>query len=315
MIHMHVFLLGADAKDSVAIAVSKQLAALGHAVTAMTWFDTKIRQRGEGSIEYVKGTLDDPAILRRLEKADAAIDTLLPTTHAEASLDPLPPSKLRPRVVHRLLSGTGKPLVITSSYSVLGATGRTPVAEIAPVRPPHNYRWLALLEHEILAAEDIRGMVIRPAIEYGSTRLNAVTFLRSLAIRRRRGTYIEDGKNRWSTVHYEDLAELFCLAVVNPQSGLLVHGASQTYTHCELASAIHRACGFRGKPSGISIEEAQRLTPVAKALRRSHALSGEKARTTLGWRPSRPSLPDHLYDELLWYRERPRREPPDTCRA
>src|SRR3954463_4115116 len=100
---MHVFLLGADAKDSVGIAVSKHLAVQGHSVTAMTWFDTKIRQRGQGPIDYVKGTLDDPAILHHLEKADAIIDTLLPTTHAEASLDPLPQSKLRPRVLHRLL--------------------------------------------------------------------------------------------------------------------------------------------------------------------------------------------------------------------
>jgi nucleoside-diphosphate-sugar epimerase len=314
---MHVFLLGADAQRSRGIAVAKRLSADGHSVTALTWFDTRIRERGQGPVDYIKGELTDPAILRLFEKADAVIDTTFPRNHAEDSLDPLPPSKIRPRVLRRLLAGSGKPLVITSDFSVLGNTTRTPVTERAPAKPLPNFAWLAELEHDILRAKDIRGVVIRHAIEYGSIMTYGVPQLQSLALRRKRGTYIDAGANRWSVVHYEDLADLYCLAAVNARSGLLLHAAAEAFTQRELADAIHRGCGFRGEPTSISFEEAQRLTPVAKALRRNHSMSGDAARA-LGWQPSRPSLLEQIYDDLIWYRDRPKRQngqPHRECRA
>jgi nucleoside-diphosphate-sugar epimerase len=307
-IAMHVFLLGADAQRSRGIAIAKRLSADGHSVTALTWFDTKVRERGQGPVDYIKGDLTDATILRRFEKADAVIDTTFPNLHTEGTMDPLPPSKIRLRVLRRLLAGSGKPLVVTSDFTVLGNTTRTPVTERAPAKPLPNFAWLAELERDILRAKDIRGVVIRHAIEFGSILTYGIPNLVSLALRRKRGTYIDAGANRWSVVHYEDLADLYCLAAINARSGLLLHAAAETFTQRELADAIHRGCGFRGEPSSISFEEAQRLTPVAKALRRNHSMSGDAARA-LGWHPSRPSLLEQIHDDLICYRDRPHRSP------
>jgi nucleoside-diphosphate-sugar epimerase len=298
---MHVFVLGADSKRSLGIAVTKGLAADGHEVTAPTWFDSKVRERKRGPIDYVKGELGEPAIMRLLDKADAVIDTSFPNIHRQGSLDRLPPSEYRPRVLRRLLASSGKPLIVTSGWAVLGNTRRTPIAEGTPARPLRNFAWLRPLEQEILRARDIRGVVIRPAIEYGSLLTYGVDYLASIATQRRRGTYIGTGNNRWSFVHYQDLADLYRVALANAKRGLVLHAAAVTFTQREIATAIHRAHGYLGEPDGISLADALRYSIVAKALQRNHAMCGDAARE-LGWQPSRPSLPDHLYEALSWHR-------------
>jgi hypothetical protein len=62
----------------------------------------------------------------------------------------------------------------------------------------------------------------------------------------------------------------------------------------ELAEAIQHRLGQASSAAGISIEEAVRLTPVAAALRQNMALSGEMAKSELGWRPVCTSLLDEV---------------------
>ena len=57
----------------------------------------------------------------------------------------------------------------------------------------------------------------------------------------------------------------------------------------ELAMTIHRSMGLQGEPSSLSLEQARRFSPIADALIRSHALSGDLARSH-GWQPSRGSI-------------------------
>jgi hypothetical protein len=77
------------------------------------------------------------------------------------------------------------------------------------------------------------------------------------------------------------LEEICCWAIL--------HAASENFSVKELATAIHRGLGFKGEPSSLRFSEARRFSPIADALTRSHALSGELART-LGWHPSRDSI-------------------------
>ena len=311
---VHVFLFGADSQRSPGIAAARHLAAAGHSVTSLTWFDAKIRRRGHAAIDYLKGSLEDRAVMRRFEKADAVIDTTFPRNHAGDSMDELAPSRIRPRVLRRLLAGTGKPLVITTSFCVPGPTGRTPVAESAPARPLRNFIWMARLEREILRARDISGVVIRPAIEYGGVMVYGVDILKSLALRRRRAIYIGDGQTRWSTVHYDDLGALYAIAAAQARPGLLLHAAAESLTQLEIAEALRVGCGFQSAPAGVTADEAKRLLPIpiVHALRRNHVLSGDAARM-LGWQPSQPSLLQQIYNDLTWYRERRRKilHPPD----
>jgi nucleoside-diphosphate-sugar epimerase len=110
-----------------------------------------------------------------------------------------------------------------------------------------------------------------------------------LARRFRRGKYIGSGENRYSAVHFDDLADLYCVALKRGVAKTILHGASENFSMKELATTIHKSMGFKGEPSSLSIEQARRFSPMADALIRSHALSGDLARS-LGWQPSRSSI-------------------------
>jgi nucleoside-diphosphate-sugar epimerase len=144
---------------------------------------------------------------------------------------------------------------------------------------------LAPLEEQILKAVSVRGVVIRNAEEYGRGPVQAIETWTRLASRVKHGTYIQPGTNCWSFVHYDDLADLYYRALVATGPEKVFHGASETVSMRDLAGAIHRGFGFRGEPSGISLEEASRLTPGAHGLTGNVAISGDLARRALGWQP------------------------------
>lgn len=106
---------------------------------------------------------------------------------------------------------------------------------------------------------------------------------------RRRGKYIGAGDNAYSAVHFDDLAALYCAALKKAGARTVLNGVRENVTTKQLAGAIHRGMGFKGDPSSLSLEEARRYIPIADQLTRSHALSGDLART-LGWRPSQGSI-------------------------
>lgn len=282
---MRVFLLGAASKLSLGYVIGQRLLAAGHSVVVLVESDT---YRWECGVEWVTGQLNEGCVQNELNRADALIDADLPLGLGFQSTKI---ADRRPSLLRRALKGSGKPLVMTSSAAVLGDTGPRAVGESAHLPAPRNYAYLARLEREVLKARDMCGIVIRPAIQHGLfPGLTALGPWFGLAERCGKGTYIEPGTNCWSAVHRVDLADLYCLALGNPRPGMLIHAASETFSMRDLAEAIQCRLGFTDGASGISFDEAARLTPVAAALCRNMAISGEMAKRELGWRPVGPSL-------------------------
>ena len=110
-----------------------------------------------------------------------------------------------------------------------------------------------------------------------------------LARRFRRGRYIGPGENRWSAVHFDDLADLYPLALKKAAPRTILQAASENFSMKELVTTIHKGLGFKGEPASLMLKEARRFSPIADALIKSHALSSEVART-FGWQPSRASI-------------------------
>jgi nucleoside-diphosphate-sugar epimerase len=158
--------------------------------------------------------------------------------------------------------------------------------EDAAIHPLPGFAWLPRLEEEIVKSSGLRGMVIRPAWLVHGCRPHAwaieIGNWIKLARRFRRGKYIGSGENCYSAVHFDDLADLYCVALKKAAAGTILHAASENFSVKELAMAIHRGLGFKGEPSSLLLSEARRFSPIADALTRSHALSGELAQT-LGW--------------------------------
>jgi nucleoside-diphosphate-sugar epimerase len=139
----------------------------------------------------------------------------------------------------------------------------------------------------------VRGVVIRPAwLKHGgkpsSLPLSIGAWIK-LARRFRRGKFVGTGKNCWSAVHVDDLADLYCVALKKATAGTILHAVSENISTQELVAAIHRGYEFKGEPSGISLKDARRTIPSAERFTYSHSLSGDRARA-LGWIAARDSV-------------------------
>lgn len=284
---MRIFLCGHEL--GLGFVVGQRLLADGHKVTMLTTCDDLMPNLAKNKMSPVLGRVEDASVQQRLAKADAVIDLELPNT---LLLQKVQVARLRPYLLARALRGSGRPLIVTSSAAILGDTGPVPAEESARLRPLPGYAWLPRLENEVLKS-GVKSVVIRPAWEVHGCRppswAVAIGNWMKLARRFRRGKYIGSGENRHSAVHFDDLADLYCIALRRAGARTILHGASENFSMKELAMTIHRSMGFKGEPSSLSLEQARRFSPIADALMRSHALSGGLARS-LGWRPSRCSI-------------------------
>src|ERR1700758_4116883 len=93
----------------------------------------------------------------------------------------------------------------------------------------------------------------------------------------------------------------YCLVLKKAQRSCVLHAAGENFSNKEVALSIHRAMELKGEPKSISLEQARRLTPIAEALTKSHALSADYARSTFGCEPSRGSILGAIEDEAELY--------------
>jgi nucleoside-diphosphate-sugar epimerase len=191
--------------------------------------------------------LQDEVVQRQLVKADAVIDVECPFTFPRKKVQV---ARLRPSLLRKALEGSGRALIVTGDAAILGDTGPVPVSENAALRPLSGYVWLPRLEQEILKSPGVRGIIIRPAWEvHGSKPSRLSSGLGNwitLARRFRRGKYIGSGENRCSAVHFDDLADLYSIALKRARAGTSLHASSENFSIKDLAAIIHRGLGFKG---------------------------------------------------------------------
>jgi len=182
------------------------------------------------------------------------------------------------------MSGSGKAFVFTSGAWVHGDTHGHVLDESAHLHPPPIVGWRAETERQVLETPGIRAIVIRPGIVYGhggGLPAMLVDAARRQGVIRMPG----DGRNRWSVVHLDDLADLYVRAVERAPTGSVVLGVHRTEKLREIADAASEA-GGGGRVEPWPIEEARRsLGDVADALALDQRLASRRALDLLGWRP------------------------------
>ena len=82
-----------------------------------------------------------------------------------------------------------------------------------------------------------------------------------LAKRFRPGKYIGSGENRYSAVHFDDLADLYCIALRKAHAGTILHAACENFSTKELAAAIHRGLGYEGRAVQLVTEGSPAIQP------------------------------------------------------
>ncbi|GAA2861020.1 NAD-dependent epimerase [Actinoplanes cyaneus] len=287
---MKVFLTGAT--GHIGSAVLPALISAGHSVTALVRSEEKAAAVRAAGGEAVVGDIQNLDLVRRLAAGtEAVIATASPgdatsssveTAFAEAVLDGLRP---------------GATFLRTGGVWVHGSA--PDITETTPRNAPALVAWREKLDLHVLAAPGIRSVLIEPGTVYGNgIGIPTVVFAGEQAGDPAALRLVGPGTQHWTSVHVDDLAELYVAALEQAGSGSVFLGVSgDNPTARELGEAASRRLGLDGR---VVPEDAaalvERLGGFGEALLLDQQATGEKARRELGWKPSRRSLLQEIAD-------------------
>ena len=288
---MDIFLTGASGYIGRHVAAKLQVA--GHQIVGLARSARTAQWMLERGMTPHRGDLFDAASMRQAALlADGVIHLGVAVGPAWAEGD-----RIAVGALLGALAGSGKPFVYTSGTSIYGDTGLTVVDEDAPLNPPPFFAWRPPVEQQVLAAaaQDVRSMILRPATVYGKGGGSSLLVLLRQAQHEGIAQYVGTGENRWSTVHVDDLADLYVLAVERAPVGSVLNAAAGASTSMkDLATAISSAIGWERSVASWTLEQARvTLGPRADFFAMNQQVSAAKATLLLGWNPHAPSL---LYD-------------------
>ena len=288
---MKIFLTGAT--GYIGSAVARALVRQGHTLIALTRSaesETKLAALSNAmDCEFIRGdALNATSIRRGAEKADGVIHAASPGNETYAAAD-----NNAIGTVIETLAGSGRPFIYTSGIAVHGSTRGKVVDETAPYDPSPMVAFRVDCERRVKAAAErgVRSVVLSPAFVYGLRGGIAALWFesaRDYGIVR----YVGDGANRWTTVHVEDLADLYLRALTGAKAGSAYFGAAGPAVRVhDAALAASEGAGIPGEVESVPYETArQSIGPLADLLILDQQVSGEKAQRELGWRPAAPDL-------------------------
>jgi nucleoside-diphosphate-sugar epimerase len=289
---MKVFITGAS--GHIGSAVTRELLGAGHQVVGLARSDASAAELESLGARVYRGSLDD---LDSLRQAAAASDGVI---HLAYKIDEIRSGNFEGandaeiRAVNAIgdgLSGTDKPFIGTSitftlTFGGIAGVGTELDAATAGPRADAENVMLALAER------GVRSSVLRlPPTVFGT--LDRKGFIPGLiAIARDKGHagFVDDGSNRWSTVHTVDAARLYRLAIEGAPVGTRLHGvAEEGVPFHEIAEAIGRNLGVPAV--SISREDAAGYFGyLAWAVPLDNPASSVLTQEHFDWHPTYPGL-------------------------
>jgi nucleoside-diphosphate-sugar epimerase len=263
--------------------VLDRLIAADHQVTAIVRSQKSSLQVTDAGATAVIGDLYDAQWLAsELAQHEAAIHTAAPDDGTAPKLDDTVID-----AVIEAFSGTDKPYLHTGGIWTYGHNPA--IHETGPIAPAAISEWRTEREARLLDS-DVRATVIQPALVYGHGQglVNTLTG----GPRQPDGalTLIGSGDQHWTTVHVDDVADLYVLALDAKGGETYIAASGDNPTVRELAETVSDSVVAE------STEAArERLgAGFADALLLDQQASGAKARQDLGWDPKSPSLVEEL---------------------
>ncbi|HEU0164318.1 MAG TPA: NAD-dependent epimerase/dehydratase family protein [Thermomicrobiales bacterium] len=236
---MRVFVTGAS--GWVGRGLVPELIAAGHTVTGLARSDAAARALRAAGVEVRSGSLDDLDTLREVAaSSDGVIHLAFKHDIAFAGdfAGATDADRAAIEAFGEVLAGTDKPFVIASGIlGVLGlpegvvATERDGLAADAAAGedrdvPIAGANGRVANAHLTLAFADrgIRSSVVRlPPATHGGGDNGFTTTAIGLARAKGAAAYVGDGANRWPSVHRDDAARLFRLALESAPAGSVLH--------------------------------------------------------------------------------------------
>ncbi len=292
---MHIFVTGGSGQTGPAIV--SELIANGHTVTGLARSEKSVNRLAELGAQTLHGSLDD---LEVLANGARAADGVIHMAFGGDFSDPASMTRRDCAAIEAMgeaLTGSGKPLVITSGTLVM-TTGKIATEQDAP--DPQSLGALRIPGEQAclgFAGKGVRAIVLRLApTVHGPGDYGFIPFLISTARRTGISAYIADGANRWPAVHRQDAATLYRLAVEKAPAGSTLHGTGESgITFQTIAHLIARMLNIPtvSVPANRAVEHFRNAF-FAKAFAVDSPVSSAYTRELLGWNPVYPTLLEDL---------------------
>jgi nucleoside-diphosphate-sugar epimerase len=192
------------------------------------------------------------------------------------------------------LAGSDKTFIFTSGTGVLsqrtdGDWSEDTFTEWDEFVPSKYIGARLQTENHVRAAGErgVRAMVVRPPLIWGNGGCPMIKAFYQSAAKTGAVCYIGRGLNLYSSVHVDDLAELYHLALEKGQGGALYHAVSGETNWRTLCEAIARQLNVptRSVDLGEGTEIWDKFTALVGLSTCSRSRS-PRARAELGWQPS-----------------------------
>ena len=292
---MHIFVTGGSGQTGPAIV--SELIANGHSVTGLARSGKSVSRLAELGAQTLHGSLDG---LEVLAKGARASDGVIHMAFGGEFSDPASMTRRDCAAINAMgeaLTGSGKPLVITSGTLVM-TPGKVATEQDAP--DPQSLGSLRIPGEQAclsFADKGVRSIVLRLApTVHGPRDVGFIPFLISTARRTGISAYIDDGANRWPSVHRQDAATLYRLAFEKAPAGSALHGTGESgITFVTIAHLIGRMLNIQtvSIPANTAVEHFQNAF-FAKAFATDSPVSSTHTRGLLGWDPVYSTLLEDL---------------------
>lgn len=267
----------------VGAAVLRRLVDDGHAVTAVVRSESSGETVAAAGATPLQGDLFDSAWLAaQLREHEAGVHTAAPGDATSATMDDAVVD-----AAVEAFGGTDKPFVHTGGVWTYGSGAD--LDEETPYDAPAITAWRQAREDRLLDSS-VRATVVQPGIVHAPGQ--GIPQQLVAAPRTGEGALelIGSGEQHWTTIHVDDLADLYALVVASGSGhgrllGVSGHSPSVRDLGLALADAV----------AGTSVETVHERLGEAfgDALLLDQQASGAKARS-LGWQPTRPTLLEEL---------------------
>lgn len=287
---MRVLLTGGT--GYIGSAVLDRLISGGYQVTAVVRSAEKAELvRAKGAEPAVTDLADRDAVGELAAASDGVIHVAMPRDDTDATVDEM-------AVTTFLISlrNSDRPFVHTTAVWLHGSGSA--ITESTAMNAPRPAKWRVPLAYLVRGTQGVRTSVIAPAVAYGhgGGLLNLVAGGPRTTGDAPALVMVGSGEQHWSTVHVDDLAELYVLALEKAPAGSYFLGTGgENPTVREITEAMSHSIGLGGRVEPEPVDRTRdRLGPLAEALLLDQQASNETARRGLGWSPQGPSVFDEI---------------------
>jgi nucleoside-diphosphate-sugar epimerase len=280
---LQVLVLGGT--GSIGTPVVWQLIARGHAVLGLARSEASAAKLAGFGATPLRGDIASPeAWIGQLPQLDAVIHAACDFDSDMGAID----CNLLDHLLPALGAQAHKPRFITTGGCWLfGATGDETATEATALDPLPAFAWMMTHLARVLAAPEVDGIIVHPAMVYTADGGVFHRFARDAV--ERDAVRVVGGENvRWPLVHGDDLAALYALALERaPPRSTWIGAANDGVPVGRIARAFAQRFGTRNQaPQIISVDDAAaEWGEWARGYARDQRLSGAKAQRELGWQP------------------------------